>query len=51
MVAHIWGDKPEYFRQMSIGMAKEGFKVININMGYITKSGINGHVEVDEHGN
>lgn len=46
MVAHIWGDKPEYFRQMSIGMAKEGFKVININMG-----GINGHVEVDEHGN
>ncbi|GAB6928892.1 hypothetical protein JCM10914A_28750 [Paenibacillus sp. JCM 10914] len=24
MVAHIWGDKPEYFRQMSIGMAKEG---------------------------
>ncbi|PCL91895.1 tRNA dihydrouridine synthase [Paenibacillus lautus] len=33
MVAHIWGDKPEYFRQMSIGMAKEGFKGIDINMG------------------
>jgi tRNA-dihydrouridine synthase len=33
MVAHIWGDKPEYFRQMSIGMAKEGFRGIDINMG------------------
>lgn len=33
MVAHIWGDKPEFFRQMSIGMAKEGFKGIDINMG------------------
>ncbi|WP_338533250.1 tRNA-dihydrouridine synthase [Paenibacillus peoriae] len=33
MVAHIWGDKPEYFREMSIGMAKEGFKGIDINMG------------------
>ncbi|MEK4905586.1 tRNA dihydrouridine synthase [Niallia sp. FSL M8-0099] len=33
MVAHIWGDKPEYFRQMSIGMAKLGFKGIDINMG------------------
>lgn len=33
IVAHIWGDKPEYFRQMSIGMAKEGFKGIDINMG------------------
>ena len=22
MVAHIWGDNPEYFRQMSIGMAE-----------------------------
>lgn len=33
MVAHIWGDKPEYFRQMSIGMAKEGFGGVDINMG------------------
>ncbi|TQE91252.1 tRNA-dihydrouridine synthase [Ureibacillus terrenus] len=33
IVAHIWGDKPEYFRQMSIGMAEEGFKGVDINMG------------------
>lgn len=33
MVAHIWGDKPEYFRQMSIDMAKLGFRGIDINMG------------------
>lgn len=33
MVAHIWGDKPEYFREMSIGMAELGFKGIDINMG------------------
>ena len=33
IVAHIWGDKPEYFRQMSIGMAEQGFKGIDINMG------------------
>ncbi|KAF0820573.1 tRNA-dihydrouridine synthase 2 [Bacillus sp. ZZV12-4809] len=33
IVAHIWGDKPEYFRQMSIGMAAMGFKGIDINMG------------------
>lgn len=33
IVAHIWGDKPEYFRQMSIGMAEEGFKGLDINMG------------------
>src|SRR5699024_1892496 len=33
MVAHIWGDKPMYFRQMSIGMAQEGFRGIDINMG------------------
>lgn len=32
IVAHIWGDKPEFFREMSIGMAKEGFKGIDINM-------------------
>lgn len=33
IVAHIWGDKPDYFRQMSIGMAEEGFRGIDINMG------------------
>lgn len=33
MVAHIWGDNPDYFRQMSIGMAEMGFKGIDINMG------------------
>ena len=33
MVAHIWGDKPEHFRQMSIGMAELGFKGVDINMG------------------
>lgn len=33
IVAHIWGDKPEYFRQMSIGMAEMGFQGIDINMG------------------
>ncbi|MET3196723.1 tRNA-dihydrouridine synthase [Bacillus sp. OAE603] len=33
MVAHIWGDKPEFFRQMSIGMAELGFRGLDINMG------------------
>ncbi|GAE93252.1 tRNA dihydrouridine synthase B [Gracilibacillus boraciitolerans JCM 21714] len=33
IVAHIWGDKPELFRQMSIGMAEEGFRGVDINMG------------------
>lgn len=33
IVAHIWGDEPKYFREMSIGMAEEGFKGIDINMG------------------
>ncbi|MED4311725.1 tRNA-dihydrouridine synthase [Heyndrickxia coagulans] len=33
IVAHIWGDKPEYFRQMSMGMAKLGFSGVDINMG------------------
>ncbi len=27
------GDKPENFRQMSIGMAELGFKGLDINMG------------------
>ena len=33
IVAHIWGDNPENFRKMSIGMAEMGFKGIDINMG------------------
>ncbi|MDP4086698.1 MAG: tRNA-dihydrouridine synthase [Bacillota bacterium] len=33
IVAHIWGDKPENFQQMSIGMAQLGFKGVDINMG------------------
>ncbi|WP_067725315.1 tRNA dihydrouridine synthase [Oceanobacillus damuensis] len=33
MVAHIWGDQPEHFRQMSIGMAELGFRGVDINMG------------------
>ena len=33
IVAHIWGDRPDYFRQVSIGMAELGFKGIDINMG------------------
>ncbi|MFC7677532.1 tRNA dihydrouridine synthase [Paenibacillus sp. GCM10028914] len=33
MVAHIWGDNPENFRRMSLGMAEMGFKGIDINMG------------------
>jgi tRNA-dihydrouridine synthase len=33
VVAHLWGNVPEHFRIMSIGMAKQGFKGIDINMG------------------
>ena len=33
IVAHIWGDKPEHFKEMSIGMAEMGFKGIDLNMG------------------
>ncbi|EST10816.1 tRNA dihydrouridine synthase [Sporolactobacillus laevolacticus] len=33
IVAQIWGDKPECFRQMSIGLAKQGFSGVDINMG------------------
>ncbi|KKE77924.1 tRNA-dihydrouridine synthase [Bacilli bacterium] len=33
IVAHIWGDKPEHFRQMSIGMAEMGYQGVDINMG------------------
>ncbi|EOA9042150.1 tRNA dihydrouridine synthase [Staphylococcus aureus] len=33
MVAHIWGDKPEQFRETSIQLAKMVFKGIDLNMG------------------
>ncbi|MDT2830236.1 tRNA-dihydrouridine synthase [Vagococcus carniphilus] len=33
IVAHIWGDNPEFFRQMSLEVAEMGFKGIDINMG------------------
>lgn len=33
IVAHIWGDNPENFRKMSVGMAEMGYKGIDINMG------------------
>ena len=33
IVAHIWGDKPDHFREMSIAMAEMGFKGIDLNMG------------------
>lgn len=33
IVAHIWGDKPEHFRDMSIEMARQGFRGVDINMG------------------
>ncbi|QNY46247.1 tRNA-dihydrouridine synthase [Staphylococcus aureus] len=33
MVAHIWGDKPEQFRETSIQLAKMDFKGIDLNMG------------------
>lgn len=33
IVAHIWGDRPEYFAVMSQDLARMGFKGIDINMG------------------
>ena len=33
IVAHIWGDSPENFKEMSIGLAKMGFSGIDLNMG------------------
>ena len=33
IVAHIWGNKPAFFEQMSIDMKKLGFKGIDLNMG------------------
>src|SRR5690625_5602984 len=36
LVAHIWGDKPEYFRQMRIGMNEHGFRGVDNNRGLHT---------------
>lgn len=33
IVAHLWGNNPDYYREMSIGLVKDGFKGIDINMG------------------
>lgn len=33
MVAQIWGDKPEHFREMAYGLKELGFQGIDINMG------------------
>lgn len=33
IVAHIWGDEPEFIEQMSINMKKLGFRGIDLNMG------------------
>lgn len=33
IVAHIWGNNPENFEKMSIGMAELGFDGVDINMG------------------
>ncbi|WP_265460133.1 tRNA dihydrouridine synthase [Enterococcus sp. HY326] len=33
IVAHIWGDKPEFFKEMSISLAEMGFQGIDLNMG------------------
>lgn len=38
MVAQIWGDRPEHFREMARGMKELGFKGIDINMGCPDKS-------------
>ncbi|MEG0293818.1 tRNA dihydrouridine synthase [Enterococcus sp.] len=33
IVAHIWGDNPVYFKEMSLALAEMGFKGLDINMG------------------
>ncbi|HHX79325.1 MAG TPA: tRNA-dihydrouridine synthase [Acholeplasmataceae bacterium] len=38
IVAHIWGDNPNNFEEMSIGLAKMGFDGIDINMGCPAKN-------------
>lgn len=38
MVAHVWGDNPDTYSAMSIGMAERGFKGFDINMGCPAKN-------------
>ncbi len=33
IIAQIWGNNPKHFEQMSLGLAKQGFAGIDINMG------------------
>lgn len=33
MVAHIWGDNPAHFKEMSLRLAEMGFQGVDINMG------------------
>src|SRR5699024_6357862 len=33
IVEHIWGDNPDHFREMSIGMKEQDFIGVDINMG------------------
>ena len=33
IVAHIWGDNPDNFSEMSIGLAEMGFSGVDLNMG------------------
>jgi tRNA-dihydrouridine synthase len=42
IVAQIWGNQPDQFRQMSLGLASAGFQGIDINMGCPDKSVVHG---------
>lgn len=42
IVAQIWGNNPEHFKQMSIGLAEQGFAGIDINMGCPDKTVVKG---------
>lgn len=42
MVAQIWGNKPEEFKKMALGLKEMGFSGIDINMGCPDKSVIKG---------
>jgi tRNA-dihydrouridine synthase len=42
IVAQIWGNKPEHFREMAHGLKALGFKGIDINMGCPDKSVVKG---------
>lgn len=42
MVAQIWGNRPEFFREMAYGLREKGFAGIDINMGCPDKSVVHG---------